>query len=66
MSFLKSLTISAFALALFSLPAMAQTSAVEGVVKDEAGKPLPGAIVTFDRTDIKGKYTVKSDKKGHY
>ena len=66
MSFLKSLTISAFALALFSVPAMAQTTAVEGMVKDETGKPLQGAVVTFDRTDIKGKYTVKSDKKGHY
>jgi len=63
---LKAITISAFALALFSLPALAQTTAVEGIVKDETGKPLPGAIVTFDRTDIKGKYTVKSDKKGHY
>jgi len=66
MSFLKSLTLSAFALALFSLPALAQTSAVEGIVKDETGKPLQGAVVTFDRTDIKGKYTVKTDKKGHY
>ncbi|MCU1330778.1 MAG: repeat-containing protein [Bryobacterales bacterium] len=66
MSLFKSLTLSAFALALFSIPAMAQVTAVEGMVKDEAGKPLPGAVITFDRTDIKGKYTVKSDKKGHY
>ena len=69
MSFLRSLkitTLTAFAAALISLPAMAQTSAVEGIVKDETGKPLQGAVITFDRTDIKGKYTVKSDKKGHY
>jgi len=63
---LKSITFSAFAAALLSLPAMAQTSAVEGIVKDETGKPLVGAVVTFDRTDIKGQYKVKSDKKGHY
>lgn len=66
MRFLKPLTISAFALALLSLPAMAQTTAVEGLIKDETGKLLPAAVVTFDRTDIKGKYIVKSDKKGHY
>jgi len=66
MSFLKTLTLSAFALALLSIPAMAQVTAIEGMVKDEAGKPLQGAVITFDRTDIKGKYTVKSDKKGHY
>jgi tetratricopeptide (TPR) repeat protein len=66
MSFLKSLTLSAFALALLSIPAVAQVTAVEGLVKDETGKPLQGAVITFDRTDIKGKYTVKTDKKGHY
>src|SRR4051794_14255013 len=66
MSFLKSLTLSAFALALLSIPAFGQVTAVEGIVKDEAGKPLQGAVITFDRTDIKGKYTVKTDKKGHY
>ena len=67
MSFpLKSLTVSAFAFLLLSLPAMAQTSAVEGIVKDPTGKPLQGAVVNFDRTDIKGHYSVKTDKKGHY
>jgi tetratricopeptide (TPR) repeat protein len=63
---LKSLTTSAFAFLLLSLPAFAQTSAVEGIIKDATGKPLQGAVVNFDRTDIKGHYTVKSDKKGHY
>jgi tetratricopeptide (TPR) repeat protein len=63
---LKSLTTSAFAFLLLSLPALAQTSAVEGIIKDPTGKPLQGAVVNFDRTDIKGHYSVKSDKKGHY
>jgi tetratricopeptide (TPR) repeat protein len=67
MSFpLKSLTLSAFAFVALSISALAQTSAIEGMVKDPSGKPLQGAVINFDRTDIKGHYTVKSDKKGHY
>lgn len=62
----KSLALSGFAFLLLSLPAFSQTTAVEGIVKSPDGKPLQGAIVKFDRTDIKGSYTVKTDKKGHY
>ena len=46
--------------------AMAQTSSLEGDVKGDDGAPLKGALVRIDRTDIKGKYEVKTDKKGHY
>ncbi len=63
---LKSLVLSGFAFALFSLPAFAQTTIIEGIVKDPAGKPIPGAVVKIERTDIKGSYPVKTDKKGHY
>jgi tetratricopeptide (TPR) repeat protein len=63
---LKSLTLSAFAFIALSTSAPAQTSAIEGIVKAPDGKPLPGAVIKFDRTDIKGHYEVKSDKKGHY
>lgn len=63
---LKSLLFPAFALFFAALPAFSQVTAVEGVVKDETGKPVVGAVVNFDRTDIKGHYSVKSDKKGHY
>ncbi len=63
---LKSLTLSALAFVALSMSALAQTSAIEGMVKDPSGKPLQGAVINFDRTDIKGHYTVKSDKKGHY
>jgi tetratricopeptide (TPR) repeat protein len=67
MSFqLKSLAMAGFALLLSSLPALSQTTAVEGIVKGPDGKPIQGAIVKFDRTDIKGTYQVKTDKKGHY
>jgi tetratricopeptide (TPR) repeat protein len=46
--------------------ALAQTSAIEGNVKGEDGKPVKDAIVKIERKDIKGNYKTKSDKKGHY
>jgi tetratricopeptide (TPR) repeat protein len=51
---------------LFSLAASAQTSSLSGEVKDEDGKPLVGAWVMIERTDIKGNYKVKTNKKGEY
>ncbi len=63
---LKSLVFSSFAFLLLTLPAFAQTTIIEGVVKDPTGKPLQGAVVDIERTDIKGSYKVKTDKKGHY
>lgn len=55
-----------FGLLLSSLPAFGQTTIMEGIVKDPEGKPLQGAVVQIDRTDIKGIYVLKTDKKGHY
>ena len=46
--------------------AWAQTTTIEGDVRDANGQPLKGAVIVLDRTDIKGHYTVKSDKKGHW
>ena len=46
--------------------AWAQTTTIEGDVKDASGQPLKGALIVLDRTDIKGHYQVKSDKKGHW
>jgi tetratricopeptide (TPR) repeat protein len=43
-----------------------QTSAIEGDVKGEDGKPLVKVTIHLDRTDIKGSYKVNTDKKGHY
>jgi tetratricopeptide (TPR) repeat protein len=63
---LKSLALSGLALLFVSLPAFSQTSTIEGTVKGPDGKPVQGAVVNIDRTDIKGHYTVKTDKKGHY
>jgi tetratricopeptide (TPR) repeat protein len=54
------------AFVVFAGLASAQTSGVEGIVKGPDGQPVKGAVVKFDRTDIKGHYEVKTDKKGHY
>jgi len=50
----------------FSAACLAQTTAFEGDVKGEDGKPVQNAQVHLDRKDIKGTYKVKTDKKGHY
>jgi tetratricopeptide (TPR) repeat protein len=49
-----------------AVSAWAQTTTLEGDVKDPNGQPLKGALIVLDRTDIKGHYQVKSDKKGHW
>ena len=53
-------------LLLFSAASLAQTSSLEGDVKDENGKPLVGAMIRLERKDIKGNYQVKTNKKGHW
>jgi tetratricopeptide (TPR) repeat protein len=63
---MKSLGLPAFALLALSIPALAQTTGVEGTVNGADGKPVQGAVIKFERTDIKGHYEVKTDKKGHY
>jgi tetratricopeptide (TPR) repeat protein len=45
---------------------MAQTTQIEGVVKDENGQPVKDALVKIERKDIKGSYKVKTRKKGDY
>jgi len=51
---------------LVASTAWAQTTTLEGDVKDANGQPYKGAVIKLDRTDIKGHYQVKSDKKGHW
>jgi tetratricopeptide (TPR) repeat protein len=61
-----SFALAAAALVLLTATASAQVTTVEGVVKDDKGAPIKDAIIHLERTDIKGNYTTKSDKKGHY
>jgi tetratricopeptide (TPR) repeat protein len=64
-SLLKTLTL-ALVLALTSAPAWAQASRITGVVLDAEGLPVRGALIKFDRTDQRGAYEVKTNKKGRY
>src|SRR5579872_6203864 len=53
-------------LLLFAAVGFAQTSNIQGDVIGLDGKPVQGAVVKIDRTDIKQNFTVKTDKKGHF
>jgi tetratricopeptide (TPR) repeat protein len=51
---------------LLAAAGFAQTSNISGDVKGTDGKPLPGAQIKLDRTDIKQNFKVKTDKNGHF
>ena len=63
---LKSFGLPLGAFLLLAASASAQVTTLEGYVKDDKGAPIVGAKVILQRTDIKGNYVLKSDKKGHY
>ncbi|MGH9842841.1 MAG: tetratricopeptide repeat protein [Blastocatellia bacterium] len=60
--------LPAFALTVLAgIAAFAQVGRIEGdVVKAGTTEPIAGAEIQIERTDIKGSYPVKSDKKGHF
>jgi tetratricopeptide (TPR) repeat protein len=58
--------VSIMFLLVLSVSAVAQTSALEGEVIGEDGKPLKDAMIYIERTDIKGNYKTKTSKKGRY
>jgi tetratricopeptide (TPR) repeat protein len=66
MSLLRKLLLILPASLLFSVMGWAQTAAFEGMVKGADGKPQQGAVMKIERQDVKGNYSVKTDKKGHY
>ena len=51
---------------LFAAIGFAQTSNIQGDVIGLDGKPVVGAVIKIDRTDIKQNFSVKTDKKGHF
>src|ERR1700675_1390063 len=57
--------LSLLALATFAW-AQSGTSFLEGNALGKDGKPLGGALVKIERTDVKGNYQVKTDKKGKW
>jgi tetratricopeptide (TPR) repeat protein len=58
--------LPALGILVFAIAGFAQTSSLEGDVKDKDGAPLKDALIKIDRQDIKGHYQVKTNKKGHY
>ena len=69
MSLLRAAALTS-AVALLSAIALAQTGQVEGTIRikgaDGSIKPAPGIQIDIYRTDIKGRYDVKTDKAGHF
>jgi tetratricopeptide (TPR) repeat protein len=63
---LRRIAVSGTLVILAASAAWAQTATLQGSVTDQNGQPLKGAVIKLDRTDIKGHYQVKTDKKGHW
>ena len=67
MKFNRSLVFALAAMMLmFTGVASAQLSRIRGVVLGEDGAPLQKAVIKIERTDMKGNYEVKTNKKGEY
>ena len=66
MSLLRKLLLILPVSLIFAITAWGQTAAFEGIIKGQDGKPLQGAQVKIQRTDVRGNYPTKTDKKGHY
>ena len=62
----RNLVVAGAGACLLALTSYAQITAIEGMVKSVNGTPAVGAVVKIVRTDIKGNYVCKADKKGHY
>src|SRR5271157_3242339 len=62
----RNLVLANAGLLVLAFTSLAQVTAIEGDVKGTDGQPLKGAVINIERTDIKGHYPTKTDKKGHY
>jgi tetratricopeptide (TPR) repeat protein len=63
---LRNVALAAAGMTLLALTSFAQITTVEGDVKGTDGKPIDKAQIKILRTDIKGNYDTKTNKKGHY
>jgi tetratricopeptide (TPR) repeat protein len=59
------LVLLAFVMAVLIPSALAQTGSIKGVVKDEQGKPMAGAVVELVSKETGRKYQLKVDKNGN-
>src|SRR5436190_12395532 len=62
----RNLGVAAAGMTFLAASAFAQITTIEGIVKGQDGKPVEKAEIQIVRTDIKGSYKTKTDKKGHY
>jgi tetratricopeptide (TPR) repeat protein len=65
----KPFALAAFAALLLFLcptPGFSQAAFVQGTVKGPDGKPVVGAVVSFEGVEMKNKTEARTDKKGHY
>jgi len=62
----RNLAVAAAGTMFLAAASFAQITTIEGVVKGANGQPVQNAQVNITRTDIKGSYKTKTDKKGHY
>ena len=62
----RSLAQATAGLFLLAFTSLAQITSLEGDVKGMDGQPVVGAVVKIERTDVKGNYQTKTDKKGRY
>lgn len=58
--------LAAIVSAIFSIPALAQTSSVKGTCRDGQGQPIAGAEVAWLNSDNGRTYKLKTNKKGEY
>jgi tetratricopeptide (TPR) repeat protein len=63
---LRNLALVAAGMVFLAFTSLAQVVPIEGNVKGADGKPVQGAVIKITRTDIRGEYPAKTDKKGHY
>jgi len=63
---LRNLALVAAGTVFLACTSFAQITTVEGDVKGIDGKPVQNAQIKITRTDIKGNYDTKTNKKGHY
>src|SRR5690606_20797130 len=62
---LRTLTFTLF-LAVVAVPAWAQVGRMQGSAIGEDGEALRNAVVKIERTDQKGSYQVKTNKRGQF
>ena len=63
---LRNVALSAVGMMFLALTSFAQITTIEGDVKGADGQPVQKAEIKIIRTDIKGNYPTKTNKKGHY